>query len=124
MGKAISTILVLTGILLLPRGVTALSVSDIEMSSSLNQRLQAQIHLVAVTQEELGSLEINIDMIEGIANSQRVQLVHEVRQDENGHYIYITSKDVIREPVLNFTVEFIWSKGRLIKEYSLLLDPR
>ena len=124
MSKRFSTILVVLVMLGLSRGVSALAVSDIEVHSALNQRLNASIMLIAISQEELTSLEINIDIIDGVGNRQPVVLSHEIKQNENGHYIEITSKDVVREPVLNFSIEFVWSKGRLIKEYSLLLDPR
>ncbi|MEJ2426761.1 MAG: peptigoglycan-binding protein LysM, partial [Candidatus Thiodiazotropha sp.] len=37
--------------------------------------------------------------------------------------ISITSQDAIREPFLNFLVEVNWPKGRLVREYTVLLDP-
>jgi pilus assembly protein FimV len=37
--------------------------------------------------------------------------------------ISITSRDAIREPFLNFLIEVNWPKGRLVREYTVLLDP-
>ncbi|MBF8268600.1 MAG: pilus assembly protein FimV, partial [Gammaproteobacteria bacterium] len=51
-------------------------------------------------------------------------LKYEIKENENGHYISITSRDVVKEPVMNFSLEVTWSKGHLIREYSLLIDPR
>lgn len=103
----------------------ALSVSDIELKSSLNQRLEAKIHLSSVNRDELNSLQIRInDIVGSTATVQSSNLRHEIIENDNGHYINITSQDVIREPVLSFSLELSWSKGRLIREYSLLLDPK
>src|SRR5690606_36260893 len=37
--------------------------------------------------------------------------------------IRITSSKPVREPYLNFLVEVLWPNGRLLREYTLLLDP-
>lgn len=46
----------------------------------------------------------------------------ELVDDNTGCYIKITSKEIIREPVVTFTLELIWPAGRLQCEYSLLID--
>ncbi|VEE15418.1 Tfp pilus assembly protein FimV-like protein [Ectopseudomonas mendocina] len=37
--------------------------------------------------------------------------------------IRVTSSKAVREPYLNFLVEVLWPNGRLLREYTLLLDP-
>src|SRR5690606_24966510 len=37
--------------------------------------------------------------------------------------IRVTSSKTVREPYLNFLVEVLWPNGRLLREYTLLLDP-
>jgi len=37
--------------------------------------------------------------------------------------IRITSTKPVREPYVNFLVEVLWPNGRLLREYTLLLDP-
>src|SRR5690606_25546132 len=37
--------------------------------------------------------------------------------------IQVSSSKPVREPYLNFLVEVIWPSGRLLREYTLLLDP-
>ena len=111
--------------LLLGQQANALALSEIEVNSSLNQPLNAKIYLKTITQEELNSLKLDInDISETTANPVAAQLKYEILENENGHYINITSRDVIREPVLSFSLDISWSKGRLIREYSLLIDPR
>ena len=48
----------------------------------------------------------------------------EVKDEGNRHYIQVSSKYIIREPILSFTVELAWAEGRLIREYSVLMDPK
>ena len=113
-------------VLVLPYGhVSALALSDIQLHSSLNQILDARVLLLAVDRDELGSLQININENTEIAAVQgNVKLKPAIKENENGYYIEITSEDVIKEPVLRFSLELNWSKGHLIREYSLLIDPR
>ena len=37
--------------------------------------------------------------------------------------LHIRSRQPVREPYLNFLVEFLWPTGRLMREYTVLLDP-
>nr|WP_301288377.1 FimV/HubP family polar landmark protein [Natronospira proteinivora] len=38
-------------------------------------------------------------------------------------YIQVSTEDPIREPFVSFLVEARWASGRLLREYTLLLDP-
>lgn len=111
--------------LALPQAVSALAIAEIEVKSFLNQPLDARISILSATKDELDRLKIDIKAgEEGAGNLRHVVYRHEVMSDENGHYIKITSRDVIREPVLSFILELNWSKGRLVRKYSLLIDPQ
>lgn len=113
-------------VLVLPyQHVYALALSDIELKSSLNQILDARVLLLEINKDELGSLQVNIDKNKELgANQSDVNLKPEIKQNKNGYYIKITSRKVIKEPILKFSLDLNWSKGHLIREYSLLLDPR
>ena len=37
--------------------------------------------------------------------------------------VRITSRDAVQEPFLDFLLEISWSKGRLLREYTVLVDP-
>jgi len=37
--------------------------------------------------------------------------------------ILVTSREIIREPFLNFLVEVNWPQGRILREFTVLLDP-
>ncbi|QJX01578.1 hypothetical protein HML84_01975 [Alcanivorax sp. IO_7] len=49
----------------------------------------------------------------------------EVTLDPSGGtgQLHITSEQPVREPYLDFLVEFLWPTGRLMREYTVLLDP-
>jgi pilus assembly protein FimV len=123
MNKYIAIFPVIVLLLLSSPTVSALAVSEVELHSYLNQQLDARVYLKNVDKAELTTLKIAIrdvlDEGEGMAN-----LHYEVLENAQGHYISITSEDVIREPVMRFMLELNWSKGRLIREYALIIDPQ
>ena len=122
--------LILVMCLFMPGMVSALGLGKIELSSGLNQPFEAQIELLSATADELGSLQV------GLADNKAFRragidrpfvlsnLRFQVKETESGpDYIRVYSQDSIREPYLNFLIEAGWSKGRLFREYTVLLDP-
>ena len=104
--------------------VYALAMAEIKLNSSLNQSLDAVIDLSAAN-DELESLNVSVSRLaRDTSGLQRWPgiMVRLVREENGRNYIKITSKDPIREPVLNFLLELDWSKGRIKREYSLLID--
>lgn len=123
MNKYISIFPVIVMFLLLSPAVSALAVSDVELHSHLNQQLDARVYLQNVDKTELTGLKIAIRDV--LDNGEIMPSLHyEVLENAQGHYISITSEDVIREPVMRFMLELNWSKGRLIREYALIIDPQ
>lgn len=109
----------------------ALGLGDIKLDSALNQPLRAEIELLASTLEELNNLEIQLASVETFRRYDldrplyltdiKFELVRTGRAD--GNYIRVTSANSISEPFITFLVEAVWSRGRLLREYTLLLDP-
>jgi pilus assembly protein FimV len=102
----------------------ALTLSDIETKSFLNQVLNARVNITNAGAAELENLEIGFVESTMQAVSGAIHLNAELVDDSTGSYIQITSKEIIREPVVTFTLELVWPAGRLQREYSLLLDPK
>lgn len=103
----------------------ALALSEIQLNSSLNQNLDATIEILSATNQELDSLNISIDRSPSGSGSQiwpgiQVELV---RPEKGNSYLKLTSKETVREPVLEFLLELSWSEGRIKREYELLLNP-
>lgn len=106
--------------------VHALAMSEIELKSSLNQPLNAIINLTART-DELDSLNISVSRMtdeSGALQHWPGIKARLIREEGGKSYLSITSDDVIREPVLNFLLELNWSQGRILREFSLLIDPQ
>ena len=108
----------------------ALGLGDLSVKSSLNQPLEAEISLLEV--RELTSIEIKSQL----ASPEEFSKAGVDRQffltglkftpvvDASGRsVIRVTSSKPIKEPYLNFLVEVLWPNGRLLREYTLLLDP-
>ena len=110
---------------LLSPAVMALTITDVDLKSHLNQPLDARIYLLDVTEGDLGSLKIELRDTGAYNNQRHIALHYQVMQDENGqHYIQITTRDAVREPILTFLLEANWSNGRFLREYSLIMDPQ
>ena len=126
MGKTLFAVALSAGMILFHPVVHALAMSEIELKSSLNQPLNAIINLTAKA-DELDSLNISVSRMadkSGALQHWPSIKVRLIRKEGGKNYLSITSEDVIREPVLNFLLELDWSQGRILREYSLLIDPQ
>ena len=102
--------------------VQALALSEVQLKSHLNQRLDVRIELISNGQNELDDLKVTlIPSTEG--NATRHQLKYELLRSESGNFLKITSKDAIREPIVSFQLDISWSSGHLVRDYSLLINP-
>lgn len=110
--------------------VFGVGLGELELKSALNQRFDAEIELTSVgdleTDEILPNLasQSDFDRVGVERNYELTDLRFNVRVREDGQYIVqVTSTRPIIEPFLNFIVEAIWPTGRILREYTVLLDP-
>ena len=114
---------------LLSSNAWALGLGEIRLDSALNAPLRAQIELLSATPEELENLTISLASQEtferyGLDRPFYLQsLQFEVVRSASGAYVSITSTSPITEPFLTFLIEATWARGRLLREYTVLLDP-
>lgn len=120
----------LLSVLLLASGVEAAGLGKLTIHSALGQPLRAEIELVAVQRDELGSISARLATAEAFrqARVERAEILNtlrfEVAQHADGQpVVRITSTAPVNEPYLDMLIELNWSTGRLIREYTLLLDP-
>ena len=111
----------------------ALGLGQIQLKSKLGEPLLAEIPIVSSDPSELENLRAGLASPETFARIglQRPQGVVADLQfvpalDSAGRpVIRVTSAVPIDEPLLTFLVEVDWGQGRLVREYSTLLDaPR
>ncbi|WP_044874983.1 FimV/HubP family polar landmark protein [Pseudomonas sp. LFM046] len=108
----------------------ALGLGEVTLRSSLNQPLDAEIELLEV--RDLASAEVKPTLASpeefSKAGVDRQYFLQDLKftpvLKPNGRsVIRVTSTKPVREPYLNFLVEVLWPSGRLLREYTLLLDP-
>nr|VFK15566.1 MAG: FimV N-terminal domain-containing protein [Candidatus Kentron sp. LFY] len=128
MRKSILTLFLL---LFIPTtSVQALALADIDLSSGLDEPLDARIPLRALQATDMETIRVKLADTEHFtrANLERLPILGSLRfkavQNPDGTaHIGITTDDAINEPFLSFIVEVNWSRGRILREYTLLLDP-
>jgi len=120
----------ISALLLAPQAAFPLGLGDIRLNSALNEPLSAEIDLVAPTAEELGSLSAQLAPRElfqrvGIDRPAFLDTVHfQVGRGRDGRNVLLVSSAApISEPFVTFLVEVNWPRGRLLREYTVLLDP-
>lgn len=117
--------------LLLSSQAFALGLGEIRINSALNEPLRAEIELLSASPEELDGLRV---VLASEATFERYgierpfylsEIVFEVVKSgrSGGNVIRVTSPSPVTEPFLTFLVEASWSSGRLLREYTVLLDP-
>jgi pilus assembly protein FimV len=117
-------------LLLLPASAAfAVGLGGLSVQSALNEPLKATVPVYGVTDEERRSLRVILAPREAFraAGLERADLLSGLKfslDQVNGEdLIRITSEQPIAEPYLHFLVELNWAGGRLLREYTALLDP-
>ena len=107
----------------------ALGLGGAVVDSYLNQPLDVRVELISQSSSELDSISTGLASADdfellGLSRSAiTVPLHFELVRDTEKSYIHITSDLKVNEPVLQVLVEVAWSNGRMLREYTLFLDP-
>jgi pilus assembly protein FimV len=117
-------------LLALPSAAFALGLGDIHLLSPLNSPLDAEIELVDVAPDEANTVQAQLASRETFARQgldwpgflAGVQ-VRTMRTSDGRMVIKLKSTDPISEPFITVLVEVNWSHGRVVREYTMLLDP-
>jgi pilus assembly protein FimV len=116
--------------MLLPVAVSALGLGEIRLNSALNEPLRAEIPLISVSADDADLLSIKLaprDQYEK-AGIEQVPELRQLRFEtvtgaDGKPAISVTTREAVGEPFLNFLIEVNWPTGRVIREYTVLLDP-
>ncbi|HTI96654.1 MAG TPA: FimV/HubP family polar landmark protein [Rudaea sp.] len=107
----------------------ALGLGTIQVKSRLNQPLEAVIPVIADSPAEANGLEVSLASAEdfqrvGLDRSRvDVPLEFSVATERGQTVIKVSTKDIVREPLVDFLIVANWPKGKLLREYTVLLDP-
>jgi pilus assembly protein FimV len=107
----------------------AAGLGKLTVLSSLGQPLRAEIELTSVSAEEAGALvarlapadafrSANIDF-----NPALSSLRFDVEPRNGRQVIKVSSSQAINEPFVDMLLELSWTGGRMVREYTFLLDP-
>jgi len=107
----------------------ALGLGDITVHSGLNQPLKADIALVDVGGLTQNDLAVRLATADEFAEAgvERVFFLNDLKfipiLHGNRQMIRVTSSKPVNEPFLNFLVQLDQPNGRLLREYTVLIDP-
>ncbi|MEQ8663528.1 MAG: FimV/HubP family polar landmark protein, partial [Gammaproteobacteria bacterium] len=108
----------------------ALGLGPLKSDSSLNEPFSGRIDILGAAPEDFDTLTVSLADAAQFqrAGVERNPVLFGLRFSVDDSvpgqdFIRVTSKEPIREPYLNFLVELNWASGRLVREYTVLLDP-
>ena len=125
--KKLSKTVILAGGLTLSISAFSLGIGDIQLHSKLGEPLSAQLSLsnaANLSNDEIIIRQAPIDIYKQLGvetSTHHSRLTFSINPD---HSISITTREIIKEPFLNFVVELRWPEGQLYREYKLLFDPK
>src|SRR5471032_1162998 len=126
--------LITVSLVLISASAHAAGLGKLTVFSALGQPFRAEIELVSVTKEESLTLsarlappeafrQANIDYSSSLLGIKFK--VEKIRPDSDptALVLRLSSASGINEPFLDMLVELNWAGGRLVREYTTLLDP-
>jgi pilus assembly protein FimV len=119
----------LGGVFTLPATTLALGLGKLTVDSNLGQPLSAHVELTAAQKDELDSLTAKVAdpgvyrdnnvVYPGVLSRARVV----VEQTQSGPQLRVTTSQAVNDPYLDLIVEVNWATGRVVRNYTFLLDP-
>jgi pilus assembly protein FimV len=124
------SVLLAVAALMSPLSAWALGLGQIRVLSQRDQPLLAEIPIISNDPAELEALQARLASPDtfariGLAPPQGIvsDLQFAVALDARGRpVVRVTSAAPVQQPLLTFLVEVDWGQGRLVREYSALLD--
>ena len=128
--RASVAIVLAVGLLAWAPLAAALGLGQIQVKSKRDEPLLAEIPIVSTDPTELQALQarlaspatfarVGLDPPQGVVSN----LQFSVALDARGRpVIRVTSPVPVQQPLLTFLIEVDWGQGRLVREYSALLD--
>lgn len=112
-----------------PLLVEAAGLGKLTVLSGLGQPLRAELDIGA-SKDEVGGMTARLAPQDAFrqAGVDYASVLHDLRftvdKRPNGQAVVrVTSNKPVNEPFLDFLVELTWPSGRLVREYTFLLDP-
>jgi pilus assembly protein FimV len=114
----------------LPFTASALGLGDIKLDSALNQRFSAEIPLASYEEADLSGLTVQLASKETFVRYgiHLPAFLHDfeftlVSGPSVPPVIRVTSQRPVAEPFVTMLLNIEWPSGRLLREFTVLLDP-
>jgi pilus assembly protein FimV len=107
----------------------AVGFGNASVLSALGQPLQVEIALSDVGNADKSGLTARLASPDAFAAAgidypyNLSKLKFNIVTHNGETYIKVTSKEAVNDPFINLLVELNWSSGRLLREYTFLIDP-
>jgi pilus assembly protein FimV len=108
----------------------SLGLGRLTVQSALGEPLRAEIDVTSISPEEASTLQLRVAGADvyrtagidynAVLPSAQVTLV---RRNDGRSALRVTSDRAVVEPFLDVILEVNWASGRLVRAYTLLLDP-
>jgi pilus assembly protein FimV len=116
-------------LLLAPSVGLAVGFGNLSINSNLGEELHLEVDLISVTPAEIGTMTVELASRSDYARANISYpeisefLVFEVAEADGNFMVVITSATAITESFLHLLISAKWSGGKVIREYTALLDP-
>jgi pilus assembly protein FimV len=109
----------------------ALSMGKLRVQSALGQSLVAEIDLADLSDDDAGSLKSELASPSTFAGmgleynySLNGTLISLQRRPNGSRYLKITGNRALNDPFVDILVELSWASGKIVRTYTVLLDPQ
>ena len=115
--------------LVLSSAAHAAGLGKLTVLSALGQPLRAEIELTSVSPDEASGLAARLASPDAFKtaniefNPALLSLRFNVEQRGGRQFIRVSSTQPLNEPFVDLLLELSWNNGRLVREYTFLLDP-
>ncbi len=113
----------------LPAALLALGLGEINSRSALNQPFLAEIPIIVGSGDDLSQLRVNLASRDTFERYGLIQpnfmtgFEFRVMGAPNRPVVRVSSQVPVTEPFVTMLLEVSWPQGRLLREYTVLLDP-
>ena len=130
MGRAVSIAILAAALALIaPASAFAAGLGKLNVLSPLGQALNAEIEIVALRPGEEDTLVARVAPLDAFtaAGIEPTAMLNTMRfaieRRGNQRVLRMTTTAPVNEPFVELLIELQWSGGRLVREYTFLLDP-
>lgn len=117
-------------LILCPLAGHALGLGKLKVQSALHEPLKAEIEFTSITDAELRGLNATLAPRADFeaAGAERLPFLAQikfnvVRRPDGRHFLELRTDQPVEEPFVHLLIQLDWAGGRLVREYTALIDP-